>query len=1060
MDPIDEKISKNLPEIELILNRWGFVKTNIPSKFGSKLYEIKKWFHNFRPSEFDDALLILSKIIRYQYEDFQEFISSIAKKLTKDFDGNFENVAFYGLGESTAASGYNFLHELLKELDISENHFPLHDFRDLKNFKHFIFIDDIIGSGNQATKFSKEKLSSIKYPTLYIALLGLEDGISNVRANSTFDDVLVGKILSSEYQCFTEESQIFEDQIVRKRLEKMCQKYGNRLYPGHALGYDDSQLLINLYYNTPNNSLPIIWAGTKNEKSKESGIWNPVFERRKRGVQKKYSKNHKKIFVGNLPQTNNVLFGRKSILNEISRYRESSNYNIITIIAKGGIGKTALLNNWILNEISKSKSSFEKVFAWSFYTQGTTQRVVSADLFMESALNFFDFDNTNALTSYEKGVLLAKYVASGRNILLLDGLEPLQYPFGKTEGYLKDNGLKALFTSLSETTGKKGICILTSRIEITEFRKFYNFTVKKIDLPKLSDWYGAKLLKHLGVKGSNKDLKEVSKGVNGHSLLLYLIGNYLKHIYQGQLRYIERISISNEPTNTVRHFKKALGSYEQWLEGKIELSILYTLAFFDRPVNDRLLENLRGRCFPKRDSDEPISINIANLRKLGLIYNNSDKNGLLDMHPLVREYFHDVLIDNFEKIYVDGNNWLYHHYKEMSVSKPENLIEVEELILAMSFACKAGLYNEGLKDIYISRLMHFDEYHAVTNLSAYSQVLFGLSHFFEDYEWKKIKEIPSKEDKLYLLKEAAKYLNATEGYASENARLCFSSAKTYITPLTTVEYKLEILLGECRYYRLKGHLTKSKELADEVESITNIHTKYKVLSDRALSSYYFYVGDFRKSLTYSNQTIKIYPKKVALKYANLDLNEPMISCKGYTALNKWFLGEHEESISLALDTVNEAKELNHMHTEIIAIFILCLIYQLKEDKENLSINANRLKNRCTQFGFPLWEIAAKILIHWTKTNESSISQMEDEIKEWHQMGGNLFSSYWLLLQSDKLLEFGNNKDAIAIAQKALSYSEQWCHLKLYKNLAYSYKSQGDSINYKLMIERIESLKED
>jgi len=44
------------------------------------------------------------------------------------------------------------------------------------------------------------------------------------------------------------------------------------------LGYDDSQSLIVFPHNTPNNTLPIIWAGNKNEK--EIGVpWNPIWER-------------------------------------------------------------------------------------------------------------------------------------------------------------------------------------------------------------------------------------------------------------------------------------------------------------------------------------------------------------------------------------------------------------------------------------------------------------------------------------------------------------------------------------------------------------------------------------------------------------------------------------------------------------------------------------------------------------------------------------------------------------------------------------------------------------
>jgi hypothetical protein len=46
----------------------------------------------------------------------------------------------------------------------------------------------------------------------------------------------------------------------------MVEKYGKKLYKNHMLGYKDSQLLLGLEHNTPNNTLPIFWS--------EKG-WNP-----------------------------------------------------------------------------------------------------------------------------------------------------------------------------------------------------------------------------------------------------------------------------------------------------------------------------------------------------------------------------------------------------------------------------------------------------------------------------------------------------------------------------------------------------------------------------------------------------------------------------------------------------------------------------------------------------------------------------------------------------------------------------------------------------------------
>ena len=40
-----------------------------------------------------------------------------------------------------------------------------------------------------------------------------------------------------------------------------------------ALGFGNCQLLLSLYHNTPNNTLPIIWFDEDNQ------LWSPIFKR-------------------------------------------------------------------------------------------------------------------------------------------------------------------------------------------------------------------------------------------------------------------------------------------------------------------------------------------------------------------------------------------------------------------------------------------------------------------------------------------------------------------------------------------------------------------------------------------------------------------------------------------------------------------------------------------------------------------------------------------------------------------------------------------------------------
>jgi len=264
MDPIDKKIEKKSDDIEKILNEWGFG----PCSLGAgdiKKSDIKRWFHNFEPGEFEDAFLILSNIQYHGNHKLRIYIEGLSKELRKIFKDDLPSVKFFPLGQSASSSGAIFLYDFRKELALPETAFPYCSVKDvdLSGVKAIVFFDDIIGSGNQALKFAEEHLEEIEIDKYYVALLAFEKGFNEVKEKACFEKVIVFSKLSEEYRAFSPESQVFPEHETRQRLQRMCKKYGEDLFPKHPLGYDDSQALIVFPHNTPNNTLPIIWASDK-----------------------------------------------------------------------------------------------------------------------------------------------------------------------------------------------------------------------------------------------------------------------------------------------------------------------------------------------------------------------------------------------------------------------------------------------------------------------------------------------------------------------------------------------------------------------------------------------------------------------------------------------------------------------------------------------------------------------------------------------------------------------------------------------------------------------------
>jgi hypothetical protein len=285
---IDEKLQQKNASIEQILDNWGFRPSGSShGKREEKKADIEKWLRRFLLSEFEDAFQILERIQYHDSHTVDGYMEGLSGELKQIFDNDLSEILFYPLGESPASSGGNLLYSFRKYLGLPESSFPYVPFKgiDLSGKKAIVFFDDIIGSGNQAVRFAKNHLHDLKIDKYYIALMAFEKGLEKVRNNGCFEKVIVHEIISEELRAFSPESQVFPDPNTRERIKILCEKYGSLLYPKHPLGYDDSQALIVFPHNTPNNTLPIIWASDKNEK--EPGyVWYPVWERIKRTENK------------------------------------------------------------------------------------------------------------------------------------------------------------------------------------------------------------------------------------------------------------------------------------------------------------------------------------------------------------------------------------------------------------------------------------------------------------------------------------------------------------------------------------------------------------------------------------------------------------------------------------------------------------------------------------------------------------------------------------------------------------------------------------------------------
>ena len=479
--------------------------------------------------------------------------------------------------------------------------------------------------------------------------------------------------------------------------------------------------------------------------------------------------------LGRLPIGSSVFVGRDDELGFLDEAWRHENVHVLVIKAWGGVGKSALTNRWLQRIQANHEVSASNIFVWSFYSQGA-DRTGTADLFVAHMLSQFGDDDPPD-SPWDRGERLAMRLTSDRNLLVLDGLEPLQHAPGAQEGRLKDQSLQALLRSLAASN--PGLCVISSRLAVADLQDFAAPAVTMLSLEHLDTKSGAQLLRQLDVHGTDAELEAAAHEYGGHCLALTLLGMYVREAYEGNISRRHEIPALETEERYGSHAIRVLAAYDHWFQGRPEGNILRLVGLFDGPASSGALEAARsGPPLPRLTdllaniSDAAWNTAIANLERVGLMVRVPGLLGshLLDVHPLVREHFGALLQQENIASWQTGHERLYRFFAESTPHLPSTVEEMAPLFRSVVHGCRAGLHEQVLLDVYQPRIQRAPDAYNSRKLGGAEVELAVLPAFF-DAPWTSPVSGLQADAKSYVLNEAGNVLKSTGRVADAAAPL-------------------------------------------------------------------------------------------------------------------------------------------------------------------------------------------------------------------------------------------------------------------------------------------------
>ena len=115
--------------------------------------------------------------------------------------------------------------------------------------------------------------------------------------------------------------------------------------------------------------------------------------------------------------------GRDEYIRRLDVALGDAGTRVVTLVAWGGVGKTSLVAHWLAQLAQRNWPGLDRVFAWSFYSQGTREQGGARQRSSRRHSTFRRPGLPEAPPARDKGQRIARLAAEHRTLLVLDGLD-------------------------------------------------------------------------------------------------------------------------------------------------------------------------------------------------------------------------------------------------------------------------------------------------------------------------------------------------------------------------------------------------------------------------------------------------------------------------------------------------------------------------------------------------------------------------------------------------------------------------------------------------------------
>lgn len=329
-------------------------------------------------------------------------------------------------------------------------------------------------------------------------------------------------------------------------------------------------------------------------------------------IAKEFGLSEREILVegagapeGHVLQPARHFVGRDAELATLRAWRDDDRVRVLTVVAPGGTGKTALVRELVRGGSAR---------VWSFYESP------DADAFIA------------AVRGYD-------------GLVVLDGVETLQSEgrTGRARGEVDAPALRRWLRRVADRQ-EPARAVVTSRLPLVDLDAWTGDAVRVLELGPLDASASRELLRRHGLRAHDAALDDAVAHAGGHALTLDVLGSYTERFLGGDLAQATGLDVDAAATEDpqARRLARLLRRYAERLD-PVDRDLLARLAAFSRGASVDALDRVARAHPPLAGSlagvtRATLTHRMARLAELGLVFAQRD-NDRYAAHPFVRDVF-------------------------------------------------------------------------------------------------------------------------------------------------------------------------------------------------------------------------------------------------------------------------------------------------------------------------------------------------------------------------------------------------------------------------------------